>query len=52
MQKSKIDLDSMELLSKMIQSTEMEDVMLAMFDNHVTVTATRNGFDVNEYHHD
>jgi hypothetical protein len=52
MQKSKIDLDSMELLSKMIQSTEMQDVMLAMFDNHVTVTATRNGFDVDEYDHD
>jgi hypothetical protein len=36
----------------MIQSSEFEDVMLAMFDNHSKVIATRDGFDVEEYDHD
>lgn len=47
-----IDVDSCEAFSRMIQSSAMEDVMLAMFDNHVKVIATRDGFEVVEYDHD
>lgn len=47
-----IDVDSCEAFSRMIQSSAMEDVMLAMFDNHVKVIATREGFSVDEYDHD
>jgi hypothetical protein len=36
----------------MIQSSEMEDVMKAMFDDHVQVVATRAGFEVSELDHD
>ena len=38
--------------SKMIQSDDMEPVMRAMFDDHVRVIATREGFDVEEHDHD
>ena len=38
--------------SKMIQSDDMEPVMRAMFDDHVRVVATRNGFNVEEHDHD
>lgn len=38
--------------SRMIQSSEMEDVMKAMFGDHVKVVATREGFDVDDYDHD
>jgi hypothetical protein len=47
-----IDKASIDKFSALIQSSDMESVMLAMFDNHVRVTATRNGFDVDEYDHD
>jgi hypothetical protein len=47
-----IDFESVNSFSAMLQSSEMKDVMLAMFDNHVKVVATREGFDVNEYDHD
>jgi hypothetical protein len=36
----------------MLQSPEMETVMKAMFDDHVKVCATREGFDVQEFDHD
>jgi hypothetical protein len=36
----------------MIGSSEMEDIMLEMFGDHVKVVATRNGFDVEDYDHD
>jgi len=29
-----------------------DDIFLDLFDNHVYITATRNGFDVEEYNHD
>jgi hypothetical protein len=38
--------------SRMICSSEMEDVMKAMFGDHVKVVATREGFDVDDYDHD
>lgn len=43
---------SIDRFSSMIQSSEMEDVMEAMFGDHVRVIATRDGFDVQDYHHD
>lgn len=50
--KGGVDPESCELMSKAIMSSEMEDVMLAMFGNHVQVVATREGFSVDEYDHD
>ena len=46
------DEDSCNLIDKMIQSGEMEDIMWEMFGDHVVITATRDGFDVNDYEHD
>lgn len=47
-----VDVDSCEAFARMIQSSAMEDVMYAMFDDHVKVVATREGFEVDEYSHD
>ena len=47
-----VDVDSCQLIDKMIQSSEMEDIMMEMFGDHVIITATRDGFDVNDYEHD
>lgn len=47
-----VDVDSCEAFERMICSSSMEDVMLAMFGNHVQVIATREGFEVNDYDHD
>ena len=47
-----VDVDSCQLIDKMIQSSEMEDIMMEMFGDHVVITATRDGFDVNDYEHD
>lgn len=48
-----IDVASCELLEKMIQSSEFEDVMKDMFGDHVSVQITReNGISVNGYDHD
>lgn len=47
-----VDTQSIQELSNLIGSDEMEDILLMMFDDHVVVTATRNGFDVEEYNHD
>lgn len=47
-----VDADSCSSFSDMIQSSAMEDVMRAMFDDHVQVYATRDGFDVQDYEHD
>jgi hypothetical protein len=38
--------------SNIITSSEMQDVMLAMFEDHVTVVATAEGFNVVGYDHD
>jgi hypothetical protein len=37
---------------RLINSSEMTDVMLAMFDDHVKVVATRDGFESDEFDHD
>ena len=47
-----VDAASVEKLSGLIQSSEMEDVMKAMFGDHVRVVATREGFDVEDHDHD
>lgn len=39
-------------LSTLIGSADMKDILLMMFDDHVCVTATCDGFDVEEYNHD
>jgi len=52
MSKGGIDAESCQLLSDAICSGEMEDVMRAMFGDHVKVIATREGFDVDDYDHD
>jgi len=52
LEKGGVDPQSCELMSKAIMSSEMEDVMLAMFGDHVQVVATREGFSVDEYDHD
>lgn len=49
---SGVDAASVAKLSQLIQSSDMEDVMEAMFGDHVRVVATREGFDVDEYDHD
>jgi hypothetical protein len=36
----------------MLQSSAMEDILRAMFGNHVKVVATREGFSVDEFEHD
>ena len=46
------DSDLCDSFDSMIQSAEMQDVMKAMFGDHVQVVATREGFDVNDYDHD
>lgn len=47
-----IDSVSVNKFSEMIQSRDMEDVMEAMFGDHVRVVATREGFDVDDHDHD
>jgi hypothetical protein len=39
-------------LSEAIQSDEFESILLALFDNHVTVTATPNSITTTGYSHD
>ena len=46
------DSDLCDSFDSMIQSAEMQDVMKAMFGDHVQVFATREGFDVNDHDHD
>lgn len=47
-----VDADSCSAFERMLMSSEMEDVFLAMFGDHVKVIATRDGFDVEDYDHD
>lgn len=47
--------EQVELLDSfdgLIHSADFEDVMRMMFGDHVEVTATAQGFEVNEYEHD
>jgi len=47
-----VDIESIKKFDALIQSGDMEDVMEAMFGDHVRVTATRDGFDVDDCDHD
>lgn len=47
-----LDQEMCNSFSRMVQSSEMEDVMKAMFGDHVKVVATREGFDVDSCDHD
>jgi len=47
-----VDKAMIDKFSSLIQSSDMESVMKAMFDDHVRVIATRDGFDVEEHDHD
>ena len=47
-----LNVEMCQAFGRMIQSSEMEDVMKAMFGDHVKVVATREGFDVDDYDHD
>ena len=47
-----VDGDLCDAFDRMLLSSEMEDVFLAMFGDHVKVTATRDGFDIDDYEHD
>lgn len=47
-----LNTEMCKAFDRMINSSEMEDVMKAMFGDHVKVVATREGFDVDDYDHD
>ena len=47
-----INFKEAKQFSDLIESDDMKEVMEAMFGDHVRVVATRDGFDVQEYHHD
>lgn len=47
-----IDLDTCIKVGHLMLSTEMKDVMLATFGDHVRVVATREGFSIEEHDHD
>ena len=47
-----VDAASCDAFSRMINSSVMKGIFLAMFADHVKVTATREGFDVEDYEHD
>lgn len=47
-----INVDSCSAFSRILCSSEMEDVFLSMFGDHAKVVATRDGFDVDDYVHD
>lgn len=49
---SGVDFESCKSFSNIICCSEMEDVMESMFDNHVKVIATREGFEVEDHYHD
>lgn len=49
---NQLDITSVDKFAALIESSEMEDIMLAMFGDHVIITATREGFDVEECDHD
>ena len=49
---NQIDVQSVVQFTEAIVDSEMEDIMRATFGDHVMVTATRDGFDVEECDHD
>jgi hypothetical protein len=49
---SKESFEIMNELSKILTSSVMRPILEEMFDDHVQVTATADGFDVEDYEHD
>ena len=47
-----VDVASCEVIENVFASSEMEDIFETLFGDHVKVTATRKGFDIDEYDHD
>ncbi len=47
-----VDIASCDMIESMFASSEMEDIFETLFGDHVKVTATRKGFDIDEYEHD
>ena len=47
-----VNAASVKWFSDTIQSSDLEPILYDMFDNHVSVTATINGFEVTECDHD
>lgn len=45
-------IPALDALSKLIQNSALEDIFKALFNNHVKVTATAEGFATEEYSHD
>jgi hypothetical protein len=43
---------AMDALDRLIHCREMSGILQAMFGNHVEVTATAEGFDIDDYDHD
>ncbi len=50
--KEGVNAKSCDFIAGIIGSSEMEDIMEQMFGDHVCVTVTRNGIDIDEYEHD
>lgn len=46
------DMDKLTSLLAQLQSGALEDLMKDTFGDHVVVTATRDGFDIDEHDHD
>jgi len=47
-----IDFETCKKVGQLMSSSEMKDVMLATFGDHVRVIATREGFSIEEFDHD
>ena len=47
-----IDAASISKFSRLLQSSEMEEVLQETFGDHVRIVATRDGFDIDDCDHD
>jgi hypothetical protein len=50
--KDGVNLSSCEFISDVIANKDMYPVLEATFGNHITIFATRDGFDIMDYDHD
>ena len=46
-----IDFETFKAVGQLMTSSEMKDVMLTTFGDHVRVVATREGFSIDEFDH-
>jgi len=47
-----IDFETFKAFGQLMRSSEMKDVMLATFGDHVRVVATQEGFSIDEFDHE